>query len=204
MGDAPLTRNDWRELRSQPAIFAHVSRIVHAFGGEIGEDIALRLCNEFRFRDRLSALLAQTYALSNDFGDDVSTNVVSQLVLASGSRVEDLTRQFGAIYWARAIIGQIEAGSVVALKQKLGDDAYAAALAHRDLAESESELPSNDRIAEAVLCAGLHCLAAWCSQQSLGISQRVRLKLPHSVELDGPVEPPFDTVGPRIVERLLA
>jgi hypothetical protein len=54
------------------------------------------------------------------------------------------------------------------------------------------------------MSAGLRCLAAWCAHQPIGLAQRIRLKLPDSAELDGPVAPPFDQVGPAIVDRLLA
>jgi len=76
------------------------------------------------------------------------------------------------------------------LKQVLGDEAYAAALAQRDLAGPDSSLPGREALDHAVTSAGRSCLAAWCAQQPPAIAQRIRLKLPDNPELDGPVVPP--------------
>lgn len=192
----------WQLFRSQPAAFAHPDRIARAFDGLIDPEIAMRLGNEERFRDRLSALLAETYALSDDCGDAPSTSC-QKVALASETQLEDLVRQAGAIYWARAIAGEIESGVVTALKEAIGEGAYAAAIAHHDLAASEAELPTSEQLNEAITTAGLHCLEAWCARQPRGLAQRIRLKLPDSFELDEAAIPPFDEAGPRIVDRLI-
>lgn len=194
---------EWQTFRSQPAAFAHVRRIVHAFKGLIDEDVASQLCAETRFRDRLSAILMETYALSEHFGERDPSPAERRLALASGEEIEALVRQFGAVYWARAIVCHIEASAVVAVKEMLGDDAYAAAIEHRDLAGPSAELPANDELDGAVTSAGLRCMAAWCAGQPAGIGRRILLKLPDSWELAAPVAPPFDQVGARIVDRLL-
>src|SRR5215475_841611 len=193
----------WETFRSQPAMGVHPRHIVRAFGGVISDDIASKLAEEGRFHHRLSALLTETYALSDDFGTDPPSGPMRRLALASGSDLTRLIRQFGAVYWARAIVSAIESSAVVALKQMLGDEAYAAALAHRDLAGPDGSLPDQIILDQAVTSAGLCCLAAWCSRQPLAIAQRIRLKLPDNPELDGAAVQPFDEWGPRIVDRLL-
>jgi hypothetical protein len=134
--------------------------------------------------------------------DDVRGDASHRLALASSSELAASVRRFGAVYWGRAITGTIEAASVAVVKQTLGEDAYAAALANRDLAAGEHALPASHELDGAVTSAGLCCLAAWCAGQPAAIAQRIRLKLPASIELDGPVVPPFDQTGPLIVERL--
>jgi hypothetical protein len=190
--------------RSRPAAYAHPRRIVQAFNGLIGEEIASKLLAEERFADRLTVLLADRSGLSDDFGDETPTPAAERLVMLSGSEIEALVRRIGAVYWARAIVGQIRASAVVAVKQVLGEDAHAAALAHRDLAASGCKLPGLEELGGAVTSAGLRCLAAWCARQPAGIATRARLKFPASSDLDDPLAPPFDELGPRIVERLLA
>jgi len=204
MESAEHTEAHWQTFRSQPAASAHPRRIVHAFDGLISDDIASKLAEDGRFRQRLSALLAETYALSDNFGADPPSGPIRRLALASSFDLTRWVRQFGAVYWARAIIGAIESSAVVALKRMLGDEAYAAALAHRDLAGPDGSLPDQTVLDQAVTSAGLRCLAAWCSRQPPAIAQRIRFKLPDNAELDGPLLQPFDEWGPRIVDRLMA
>jgi hypothetical protein len=192
----------WLTFRSQPASFAHPRRIVHAFDGGIGDDVALALADDERFRNRLSALLTERYGLTEDVGEFPSA-ALERLVLASSSELTKLVRQCGAVYWARAIVGTIDSKAVVALKQRLGDDTYAAALTHRDLAAVDQAHPTNDELDDAITAAGLRCLGAWCARAPAGIAQRIRLKLADRDELDGPPLPPFDALGPRIVDRVM-
>lgn len=204
MESAEHTEAHWQTFRSQPAVGVHPRRIVHAFDGLVSDDVASKLADDARFRHRLSALLIEVYELSNDFGDDPPSDQGRRMALASSADLMRSIRQFGAIYWARAIVGAIESSAVVALKQVLGDEAYAAALAQRDLAGPDSSLPGREELDHAVTSAGLRCLAAWCARQPTAIAQRIRLKLPDNSELDDPVVPPFDEWGPRIVDRLMS
>src|SRR5215470_2383267 len=194
----------WQTFRSQPAAGAHPRRIVHVFDDVISDEVASKLVEDGRFRHRLSALLVETYGLSDDFGAHPPSDQSRRVALASSADLARSVRQFGAVYWARAIVGAIESSAVVALKQMLGDEAYAAALAHRDLAGPDNLLPAREALDQAVTSAGLICVAAWCARQPPAIAQRIRLKLPEYPELDGPVAPPFDEWGPRIVDRLTA
>jgi hypothetical protein len=198
------TEDRWEMFRSEPAAFAHVRRVVDAFGGLIADEIASKLRQEERFRARLSALLVEPHALSDDFGEGAPTDPVRQLASASGAHAEALVRRCGAVYWARALLGQIEATAVVAIKQALGDEAYAIAIAHRDLAGPDINLPPVSQLDAAVTAAGTRCLAAWCALQPPGVAQRVRLMLPVTAELAEPPAGPFEEAGPRIVDRLLA
>jgi hypothetical protein len=189
-------------FRSQPAAYAHPRRVVHAFGGLITERVASQLVEDERFRDRLSMLLAETYALpANDDAGPLS-EAGKRLAAASGSDLMILARQFGAVYWARAIAGVIQSSAVVSLKQALGDEIYATALAHRDLAGPDRVLPEHEAIETATTAAGLRCIAAWCNAQPIWVAQRIRLKFPDGTELDEPAVAPFDEVGPPIVDRV--
>jgi YOP proteins translocation protein K (YscK) len=187
-------------FRSPPVVHVHPRRVVDAFDGLIGEGIASKLLAEERFRDRLSELLAKTYALSGDVKADALSESARRLLLASGDDLMALVRRFGAIYWARAIASAIESSAVVALKEVLGDDNYAAALAHRALAGPDRALPDLEALDADITAAGLRCLAGWCSVQPAWIAQRIRLKVANGTELDGPVTAPFDEAGPRIVD----
>lgn len=202
MSGTEQTEAQWRTFRSQPGAFAHPRRIADAFGSLISDDVAARLGGEERFRDRLSAVLIAAYGLSEDIGE--ADGAAAPLVLAPPGRLEAVIRQAGAVYWARAIVGQIDANAVTVIRQTLGEETYAAAIAHRDLANSDADLPPLQELEGEVAAAGRRCLSAWCTRQPAGIGQRVRLKLPPSVELDDPAIPLFDDVGVRIVERLTA
>lgn len=204
MDGAQHADSQWQLFRTQPAAFAHATHVMRAFDGAISEEVALKLAAEERFRSRLSSLLTEIYVLSDDVGDEALSGPGRRLALASSAELAVSVRRFGAVYWARAIAGTIESAAVVALKQTLGDDVYAAALANRDLAGGERALPAWKDLDDAVTSAGLCCLSAWCARQPAGVAQRIRLKLASGIALDGPVVPPFDQAGPAIVDRLLA
>lgn len=189
-------------FRSQPATYTHPRRVVHVFDGLINECVGLNLLEDERFRDRLSTLLAESYALSDDFGSGQLPEAAQRLATASSTDLMILARRFGAVYWARAIAGVIQSNAVVALKEALGDDAYAAALAHRELAGPDRVLPEHETIDATTTAAGLRCIAAWCAAQPAWIAQRTRLKFPDGTELDEPIGAPFDEAGPRIVDRV--
>jgi hypothetical protein len=189
-------------FRSQLAAYVHPRRLVHAFGGLITDRVASELAKDDRFRDRLSMLLTETYALPADDGSGELSEAGKRLAVASGTDLMIMARRFGAVYWARAIAGVIQSSAVVTLKQSLGDDIYAAALAHRDLAGPDRVLPEHEAIETATTAAGLRCIAAWCSGQPAWVAQRIRLKFPDGTELDEPVVAPFDEVGPPIVDRV--
>jgi len=79
------TEARWQTFRSQPAAGVHPRRIVQAFDGLISDDVASKLVEDGRFRHRLSALLAEIYELSNDFGDDPPSDQSRRMALASSS-----------------------------------------------------------------------------------------------------------------------
>lgn len=201
MANAESGTAQWRIFSQQPAVFAHPRRIVHCFDGLIGEDVAARLGREERFRERLSGLIASSYGLSQDVGEAESPGAAIVTVIAAG-RLDALMRRAGAVYWARAIVGRIRASAVIAIKEAVGEEAYAAAIAHRDLASADPELPDIEVLNAAIVTAGLNCLAAWCAQQPPGLAERVRLAL--GDDTDDAVAAPFAQAGPPIVDRLIA
>jgi hypothetical protein len=203
MENAQQVESHWQLFRTQPAAFAHPSHVIRAFDGLISEEVASELATEERFRGRLSTLLTGLYALSEDFGDAPPSAAGERLALASSGELAALIRRCGTVYWARAIVGTIESAAVVALKQTLGEEAYASALANRDLAGPERTLPAWTDLDAAVTSAGLCCLSAWCARQPAALAQRIRLKLPDKTAF-GPIGAPFDQAGPAIVDRLLA
>jgi hypothetical protein len=194
--------HQWATFRSQPAAYAHPRWIARAFADVIDEGTAAKLRQDKRFWERLSVVLRETYTLSDS--TDALSEPARRLILGSSADLAAWVRRFGAVYWARAIAGVIESKAVVALKEMLGDDIYAAALAHRELAGPDRVLPDAEQLDAAITSAGLRCLAAWCSSQPAWIGQRLRLKLRDGAELDEPVAAPFDEAGARIVDRVIA
>jgi hypothetical protein len=194
----------WATFRSQPAAYAHPRRIAGAFAHAIDDGVASKLAAERRFWDRLSVVLGETYELADDPDAAAPSDSTRRLILASSADLMTFVRRFGAVYWARGIASVIQSSAVVALKDVLGDETYAAALAHRELAGPDRVLPEPERLDAAITSAGLRCLAAWCNTQPDWISQRIRLKVADGTELDDAVVAPFDEAGPRIVERVIA
>lgn len=208
--DEPRRVEDWDRFSRTPSLGAHPAFIAELFGGALSEETAARIGRRPRFGERLSRMIAQRHGLAEI--DAPADDADRAIALASGEELDALSRRAGAVCWADPIAREIRAPDVAALKEALGDDAYAAALANREeafspvtlgLGEPGAEALGRDQLVARSRASGRMCLAAWLTTQPRGVSDRVRLKLSPEAVLPQ-VDEAYLEYGPAIVRRVAA
>ena len=101
----------------------------------------------------------------------------------------------------QVVIVDFKQRDAAAFDAALGESLCVLALANRDLSGPMQPIAPYDRLGVRVIEDGLRCLGAWCTAQTAGVGQRVRLKLSPHPALDDAVVRPFDELGPAIVRR---
>lgn len=198
----------WHRFARTPSLGAHPAHVAALLDGAIDEDVAGRLGRSPRLAERLSGLLGRRHDLADiDAPADPADRAIA---LAATDEIEALCRRAGAVCWADPIAREIRASEVAALRQALGDDVYASALANREEALSPAALGMSaqeaaslgrDKIVAATREAGRRCFAAWLAIQPQGVADRVRLKLAPGA---APPEPDelYRQFGPTIIRRV--
>jgi hypothetical protein len=191
----------WEEFASNPAAYVAAGRVVPCFDGALSPEACGRLAASPRLRARLNDLIQATYRLAPAGPAEACSETDRAIALAPASRLAEIARRSGAIFWSAAIAKAIVMSQLAALHEQLGGELHRFALAHRDLAGPPSSI---DPIAEAgarVERDGWLCVGAWCHAQSEGIGARVLLKLTRDLGIDWTPESPFADLGPGIVRR---
>jgi hypothetical protein len=197
----------WDRFGRLPAAIAHPVHIAPLFDGGLDEETAGRLARHPRFAARVSRLLERRLALPVVEGTPDAAD--RALALASAERLEALSRQAGAVCWGRAVAREIRGERVAALKAAIGEDAYAAALAHRsealtdDIRLAPEVGASPEALAAAITRDGRGCLAAWLFALSEAVALRVRLRFPAAFD-EGELDEAVREAGPRILRMLAA
>ncbi|KMT54506.1 hypothetical protein [Pseudomonas fildesensis] len=121
------------------------------------------------------------------------------VLLLSGEAFKRLPRLCGAIWHAEALSHEILSDRVNALRDALGSEVFALALAHRSLAGAADLLRQPAELLDAIDRDGASCVAAWLQRQPPGLRDwlRLRLELP-------PVDGSPTTVDADIVRRAAA
>jgi len=168
---------------------------------EISSALALRFML-FGLIGPFAAVLMERYGLSLETtppADDIDRAIA----LASGEALEDIALRSGAIYWAGSLASVIAGRQAAALQAALGADAYAFALANRDLTGPLRPIGPLEDVHGLVYADGLRCLGAWGQSLSGDTGMRVRLKLmPHAL-IDQKADEAFVKTGPAIVRRAM-
>lgn len=202
MQQDPAQSAGWQAFLSNPAAYADAARLVPCFDGSIDEAACLHMLGAERLHGRLSGILMERYGLSLETAapaDDIDRAIA----LASGEALEDIALRSGAIYWAGSLASVIAGRQAAALQAALGADAYAFALANRDLTGPQRPTEPLEDVHGLVYEDGLRCLGAWCQSQPGDTGMRVRLKLmPHAL-IDQKADEAFVRAGPAIVRRAM-
>jgi hypothetical protein len=190
---------DWATLMNRPVAYIDRTRLAACFDGRISVRLCERLGDSARLQSRLSAMIANFYALAAPLGPETVSPPDRKVALLPGTRTADVIRRAGVIYRANAIASVVRAEEVRWLRDRLGEPLYTFALANRSLSGPEAKLELTDGADAQMMDDGVRCLAAWCESQPLAIGGRVRLKSPASPSLDDAVQSPFNELGPAIV-----
>jgi len=202
MQQDPAQSAGWQAFLSNPAAYADAARLVPCFDGSIDEAACLHMLGLPRLHGRLSAILKERYGLSLETAPPAD-DIDRAIALASGEALEDIALRSGAIYWAGSLASVIAGRQAAALQAALGADAYAFALANRDLTGPLRPIGPLEDVHGLVYADGLRCLGAWCQSLSGDMGMRVRLKLmPHPL-IDQKADEAFVKTGPAIVRRAM-
>lgn len=202
MQQDPAPSVGWQAFVFNPASYADAARLVPCFNGSIDEAACLHMLGAERLHGRLSGILMERYGLTLETAPPAD-DIDRAIALASGEALEDIALRSGAIYWAGSLASVIAGRQAAALQAALGADAYAFALANRDLTGPLRPTGPLEDVHGLVYADGLRCLGAWCQSLSGDTGMRVRLKLmPHPL-IDQKADEAFIKTGPAIVRRAM-
>ncbi len=199
---APRVGLEWQAFVSNPAAYVDPARLAPCFDGSIDEAACLHMLGAQRLHGRLSRILMERYGLSLETAPPAD-DIDRAIALASSDALEDIALRSGAIYWAGSLASVIAGRQAAALQAALGTDAYASALANRDLSGPQRPTEPLEDVHGLVYADGLRCLGAWSRSLSGDTGMRVRLKLmPHAL-IDEDADEAFVRAGPAIVRRAM-
>jgi hypothetical protein len=190
---------DWATLMNRPSAYMHTTRLAACFDRRIGVRLCERLQGASRLQDRLSVMIVEFYGLAAPIGPDAVSPADQKIATLPAASISNVVRRAGAVYWANAIAGAVRAEEVRWLRDRLGEAIHTFALENRKLSGSPEKLDMADGGDTRIVEDGVRCLAAWCRSQPAAIGERVRLKSPPSLALDGAVQSPFNEIGPAII-----
>ncbi|RZA25333.1 MAG: hypothetical protein EOP02_12410 [Proteobacteria bacterium] len=152
----------------------------------------------------LDAMLAQPLlqpleALQPPQGEDVP---IATLDTAQSKR---LARRCGVVFWAEALVREIRAPAVRALRERFGDALLELALAEQALAcpLAPGELAASlDELDTAVERDGQACVNAWLAEQPRALAAWYRLKIDDPAAA-APITARIEQYGPAIVRRVV-
>jgi hypothetical protein len=194
---------DWPTLMNRPSVYIDATRLAACFNGAIRVELCERLRAADRLQSRLSAMVAEFYALPAPVSPDAASPADQKVALAASGKTGELVRRAGAVYWASAIANVIRAEDVQRLRAGLGEALYAFALANRQLSGTSGKIDLTDEMDVRIAEDGMRCLGAWCQLQPEAIGQRVRLKSPASPALDDDADGSLKEIGPAIIRRVV-
>ncbi len=186
---------------NQPAAYTDGSRLAVCFEHAFDAELCNRLKASIRLQDRLSAIVCARYALVRWVPPQTCGGLDRAIALFPATRLFDLARRSGAIFWASTIANIVRAPQVAMLHQQIEEPVCSFALANRDLAGPEQAIEPLDDVGLRIADDGWRGLGAWCQAMPAGVGTRVRLKLAANDLLDRAPESPFREAGPSIVRR---
>ncbi|MDX5376845.1 MAG: hypothetical protein LPK08_04890 [Halomonas sp.] len=191
----------WRSFVEAPARGVAFSWLQDCLG-EIADDATLEaLAHHPRFQRRLAQRLVDRHGLTPPEALPAPTEEDARLLALPAWAGTTLNLYCGVICHATAFVREIRAPRVMALKQRFGDAAFAAALANRELAVTTASDDDIELLAQAVKRDGQACVLAWLSQQPPELATWLRLGvasgLPEEEVPDATAE--VRRQGPRIV-----
>jgi hypothetical protein len=189
----------WEEFASNPAATIAAGRLVPCFDGALSSEACGRLTASPRLRARVNDLIQATYRLAPAGLAEACSETDRTIALAPASRLAEIARRSGAIFWSAAIANAVMASQVAVLHEQLGDELHRFALAHRDLAGPPRSVEPIPEAGARMVRDGWLCLGAWCHAQSEAVGARVLLKLEPDDGIDWTPEGRFAELGPGIV-----
>jgi len=196
----------WQAFTAQPLQSVHRARLQACFDNlDLPAATLAAMLAQPRLQERLTRMLEQRFALQPlealqpPQGEDVP---IATLDIAQSKR---LARRCGVVFWAEALVREIRAPAVRALRERFGDALLELALAEQALAcpLAPGELPASlDELDTAVERDGQACVNAWLAEQPRALAAWYRLKIDDPAAA-APITARIEQYGPAIVRRVV-
>ncbi|NWA35992.1 type III secretion protein [Pseudomonas sp. C6002] len=155
----------WQGLIAQPLQFVREQSLGECFGEGLPVEVLQALHGQPRFRSRLVQLLASHYQLAPLAHLVTPPAADLPVLLLSPAQFARLPRLCGAIWHGSTLSREIRREVVNELREGLGQEAFALALAHRQLGGAADLLREPAELIDAIDRDGLTCVAAWLQAQ---------------------------------------
>lgn len=187
----------WQELLEQPLAFVERQRLIECFPDDVAAERVEALAGEPRFQSRLLKLLMGHFQLQPLAQASLPLAEDLPVLLMAPDAFKRLPRLCGAIWHGATLSREIRSEVVNQLRQRLGNDVFALALAHRTQAGAADLLRQPDELVAAIDHDGALCVSAWLQAQPPLLRDWLRLRL-----FDPAVHDPRMPVDIRIVRSL--
>ncbi|MGR2737927.1 hypothetical protein ACUY1T_05705 [Billgrantia sp. Q4P2] len=196
----------WRAFVEAPTHYIARSRLDDCLGGVADEATLEDFVGHPRFQRRLVHRLVDRHGLVPPEALPPPTQEDAPLLTLPPHAGATLVRYCGAICHAMAFVREIRAPRVVALQQRFGESAYAAAVANRELAVANASSDDIEALEREVRRDGEACVLAWLALLTSEWVAWLRLGLadglPQAAAPDA--APEVRRKGPGIVRRAAA
>lgn len=191
----------WVSFCLDPAASIDASNLAVCFDGRLTQEACARMAAQPRLHDRISAQVLESLLLSRQLLPEPDKAQDLAIALASAETLRQMVTTAGAIYWAGRLAAIIDGREVAMLRDLIGADLLAFAIANRELAAPVERLSADREVSAGLQSDGLACLHAWMEAQPREISARIRLKLPPDMAHGPDTSSPFTELGPAILHR---
>ncbi|SDU97076.1 type III secretion protein [Pseudomonas mucidolens] len=163
MSEAVLQQ--WQELIEQPLDFVGTHSLAACFADTLGSEQLGALRTQPRFQARLLRLLLSSHELQAPDRLPLPDAVDLPVLLLPPKAFQRLPRLCGAILHSTTLSREIRGDAVNQLRDLLGSDVFALALANRALGSSADLLRQPAELLETIDRDGARCIAAWLQAQ---------------------------------------
>lgn len=190
----------WRSFVEFPVRCIARPWLHDCLGGMADDATQEALARHPRFQSRLAQRLIRRYGLLSPEALPAPTGEDALLFTLPAQAGATLAHYCGVICHATAFVREIRAPRVVALKERFGNAAFAAALANRELAVAAVADDDIETLAREVRGDGQACVSAWLSLQPPELAAWLRLGLAGNLPKEAQdATPEIRRQGPRIV-----
>jgi len=180
-------RQAWQGLLEQPLSFVRPQHLRDCLPDGLSDQQRTALRNTPRFHDRLLRVMTGHFNLpplaqtSSPHDSDLA------VLLLPPAAFKTLPRLCGAIWHSATLAREIRSEVVTQLRELLGSEVFATALAHRALAGAADLLRQPADLVQAIDRDGASCIAAWVQQQPADLRAWLALRLDLPVADGSPI-----------------
>ncbi|MHC8326696.1 type III secretion protein [Pseudomonas sp. LB1P83] len=179
----------WKDLLEQPLTFVERHYLYECFPDAVAIERIHALTTEPRFQSRLLKMLMTHFKLHPLAQTPTPAEEDLPVLLMAPDVFRRLPRLCGAIWHAATLSREIRSEFVSQLRERLGDEVFALALANRQWAGATDSLRQPDELVAAIDQDGARCVAAWLQTQPSPLREWLRLRLLDPAVADGRPSP---------------